>query len=221
MKLPLTVGQSVQVLIPVGPRTVPCVAVVVDVGERTFDTSRPYRHTLKIPVEVDQLTLTLTLPDAVYTFRCPVVKVNEEGVTLGMPEPEEVQRVQRREFVRVPTSLEVLVEPELELDSLAFGPPFKAPLADISGGGCSLVSPVEIKRGDRLRVTMDLPEEGVISLLGKVMRCAPIQTPKGQRYSCGLDFGSMVEGLRSKLVRYVFAMQREQARRVKNSREEP
>lgn len=220
MKLPLQAGQTLQVLIPVGARTVPCQAVVLDVGARTFDTARPFRHTLKIPVEVDHLTFTLTMPDAVYTFKCPVVVVNDEGLKLAMPEAEDVQRVQRREFVRVPTSLPCLAEPEVEPETLRFGPAFKASLQDISGGGCSLLSPGELERGARLRLTLDLPEEGSFCLMGRIMRVVKVQTHQGPRYSLGLDFGPMVEGLRSKLIRYVFALQVEQARRARNAKED-
>lgn len=215
MKVPIQAGQTLQVLVPVGHRTVQCTAVVTELGHKTFDTGLPQRHGVKIPVEVDHLTVTLTMPDAIYTMRCAVVVVNEAGLTLALPSPEEVQRVQRRQFVRVQTSLPCAVEPELPEPEGEFGPPLQAELQDISGGGCSALVPVELKRGDLLRMTMDLPEEGEVVLFGRVMRCSTLHTRKGVRYSVGLDFGKMDESLRSKLIRYVFALQREIARKNK------
>lgn len=215
MKVPIQAGQTLQLLVPVGHRTVQCTAVVTEVGQKTFDTGLPQRHGVKIPVEVDQLTITLTMPDAIYTLRCAVVVSNESGLTLAMPLAEEIQRVQRRQFVRVQTNLPCCAEPELNEEEGEFGPPIQGELQDISGGGCSVLFPVEFKRGDMLRVTMDLPEEGEVMLFGRVMRASTLHTRKGVRYSMGLDFGKMDESLRSKLIRYVFSLQREIARKNK------
>lgn len=215
MKVPIQSGQTLQFLVPVGHRTVQCSAVVTEVGQKTFDTGLPQRHGVKIPVAVDQLTLTLTMPDAIYTLRCKVVVSNEAGLTLAFPPEDEVQRVQRRQFVRVQTSLPCAAEPELDAETGAFGPPVQGELQDISGGGCSVLFGSEFKRGDLLRLTMDLPEEGEVVLFGRVMRASSLHTRKGVRYSVGMDFGKMDEGLRSKLIRYVFALQREIARKNK------
>lgn len=218
MKVPIQSGQTVQLLVPVGHRTVECMAVVTEVGNKTFDTGLPQRHGVKIPVEVDQLTVTLTMADAIYTLRCRVVVRNEAGLTLAFPPADEVKRVQRRQFVRVPTSLPCAIEPELKEEEGEFAPPMEGELLDISGGGCSVLVPVEFGRGQLLRVTMELPEEGEVMLFGRVMRCSTRQTRKGTRYSVGLDFGKMEESLRSRLIRYVFALQREMARKNKMTR---
>ncbi len=215
MKVPIQSGQTLQVLVPVGHRTVQCTAVVTELGGKTFDTGLPQRHGVKIPVEVDQLTVTLTMPDAIYTMRCAVVVVNEEGMTLALPAADEVQRVQRRQFVRVQTNLPCCAEVELAEPAGEFGPPVQGELQDISGGGCSALFPTEFKRGELLRLTMDVPEEGEMVLFGRVMRSSTLHTRKGVRYTVGLDFGKMEESLRSKLIRYVFALQREIARKNK------
>lgn len=233
MKLPIQPGQTLQMLVPVGARTVPCQAVVLRVGSRTFDTGLPQRHGLKIPVEVDQLTVSLTLADAVYTLRCPVVVVNSEGLSLGLPPEDDVRRVQRREFVRVPTSLPCQVEPELSEEAIAlqleqlpegvvpdeYGAPVPAYVQDISGGGCSLLMPMALPRSSRVRITLELPQEGEIVVFGAVVRCASVQTRKGPRVQMGIDFGKLEEGLRSRVVRYVFAVQRELARKARLDRE--
>lgn len=215
MKVPIQAGQSLQLLVPVGHRTVQCMAVVTEVGNKTFDTGLPQRHGVKIPVEVDHLTLSLTMPDAIYTLRCRVVVSNAEGLTFAFPPSDEIQRVQRRQFVRVPTVLPCALEPELTEGEGEFGPPIQGELQDISGGGCSILLPTELGRGHLLRLTMDLPGEGEVILYGRVMRAGTLHTRKGVRYSVGLDFGKMDESLRSQLIRYVFALQREMARKNK------
>lgn len=215
MKVPIQSGQSLQLLVPVGHRTVQCAAVVTEVGNKTFDTGLPQRHGVKIPVEVDHLTATLTMPDAIYTLRCRVVVINKEGMTLAFPPPEEIQRVQRRQFVRVPTLLPCAIEAELKEGEGDFGPPIQGEMQDISGGGCSVMLPVEFGRGTLMRLTTDLPGEGEVILFGRVMRASTQHTRKGVRYSVGLDFGKMEGSLRSRLIRYVFALQREIARKNK------
>lgn len=219
-------------LVPVGARTVPCQAVVLRVGDRTFDTGLPHRHGLKIPVEVDHLTISLALPDAAYTLKCPVVAVNSEGLALGMPGERDVQRVQRREFVRVPASLPCMVEPGLSEAEIAaqvaelpegvppeeYGAPVAAYVQDISGGGCSLLMPVDLPRNRKLRINLELPMEGEVLVFGAIVRASSVQTRKGPRYLLGVDFGKLDEGLRSRLVRFVFSIQREMARKARLDR---
>ncbi|MBO9540953.1 PilZ domain-containing protein [bacterium] len=233
MKLPIQPGQTLQMLVPVGARTVPCQAVVLRMGNRTFETALPQRHGLKIPVEVDHLTVSLTLPDAVYTLKCPVIVVNSEGLTLGLPPEHDVRRVQRREFVRVPASLPCTVEPEQTEEAKArqreqlpegiepddYGAPVTAYVQDLSGGGCSLLMPVDLPRNTRLRITFELPQEGEVLVVGAVVRASSVQTRKGPRVLMGVDFGKLDEGLRSRLVRYVFSIQREMARKARLDRE--
>ncbi|HEY9899713.1 MAG TPA: PilZ domain-containing protein [Pantanalinema sp.] len=233
MKLPIQPGQTLQILVPVGARTVPCQAVVLRVGNRTFDTGLPQRHGLKIPVEVDHLTVSLTLADAVYTLKCPVVVVNSEGLSLGLPPEDDVRRVQRREFVRVPTSLPCQVEPELSEEAIAlqreqlpegvdpdeYGAPLPAYVQDISGGGCSLLMPMDLPRNSRIRITLELPQEGEVLVFGAVVRTSSVQTRKGTRFLMGVDFGKLDQAIRTRVVRYVFAVQRELARKARLDRE--
>lgn len=233
MKLPIQPGQTLQMLVPVGARTVPCQAIVLRVSDRTFDTGLPQRHGLKIPVEVDHLTISLALPDAAYTLKCPVVAVNSEGLALGMPHERDVQRVQRREYVRVPASLPCMVEPGLSAEEIAaqvaelpegvepaeYGEPVAAYVQDISGGGCSLLMPVDLPRDRRLRINLELPNEGGVLVFGAIVRASSVQTRKGPRYLMGVDFGKLEEGLRTRLVRFVFTIQRELARKARLERE--
>lgn len=218
MKLPLHVGQTLQILVPVRDRTIPCQAVILAVGGRTFDTSPPHRHGVRVPLELGELRISLTMPDAIYTVTCPLVKLTEDGVVFELPDDDAVQRVQRRNFVRVPTTLDCTVllwNPETE----DYDQPFNAELLDISGGGCSLICGHELKRDQEVRVLIDLPEEGEVLLEGKVRRTGTQHTRRGRKSSAGVEFGRMDESQRSKLIRYVFGVQREQARKARMAKE--
>lgn len=105
MKIQIKVGQAVQLLVPSGDRTIPCDATVLAVWDRQFAISTPRRHGVRIPITGDDMTVTFVMPDANYAMRCAILKDSEGGLTLNVPPDEEIQRIQRRQFVRVASSL--------------------------------------------------------------------------------------------------------------------
>lgn len=219
MKVPLRVGMTVQIEVPVRDRMVACQAVVLALGNRTFDTTPPTRHGVRLPLLVDALRISITMPDAIYTLTCPLVKLTEDGVVFELPPEDAVQRVQRRNFVRVPTNLQATVL-QWSHEREDYELPFMAELIDISGGGCSLLCPHELHREQDIQILVDLPEEGEVTLYGRVRRAYEQQTRRGRRTHAGVEFSRMEEAMRSKLIRYVFALQREQARKLRMARGE-
>lgn len=213
MKLQVKVGQTFQMLVPVGDRTVPCDSVLVSAGERTLVTTPPSRHGVRIPVESGRrIVLTFVMPDASYTMKCPVLKSNDEGLLLGVPGDEEIQRIQRREFVRVPASLPCVLEALLDPETGTQAPPITGKLQDISGGGCGVESYSGLASGTDVVVTMVLPEEGEVTLYGRIRRSVALMTAAGRQHVMGVEFFELDEAQRSKLVLYVNSIQREMMR---------
>src|SRR5690625_3703909 len=81
------------------------------------------------------------------------VKLNVPGLALAIPEKEKINRIQRREFVRVDATIDVAVHSKSEKLK-----PFTAITSDISGGGLSiLVSDLSaFTLGDSLDIWMVL-----------------------------------------------------------------
>lgn len=214
MKLPIAVGQPVQVIIQVNGREITCQSEILAYASEAFVIRSPKRNGVLIPIDVHQLSVRISTPDAVFTLKCDIQSVTREEVILLIPTDENVHRMQRRRFLRMQTNLPCEAEPELPERPNRFAPYISGLIQDISGGGCSLVVMTKFENDQILRITFDLPGEGPLTLLGRVLRTTHVQTPDGGvAYSTSIEFVDLSEAIRSKLIRYVFDVQRRIAQR--------
>lgn len=209
MKIRIKVGQAIQLLVPSGERTVPCDSTVLAVWTGQFAISTPRRHGVRIPITGDHLSVTFVMPDANYAMRCAILKDAEGGLTLEVPPDDEIQRIQRRQFVRVPSSLPCTLEWQIDPDTGEFGPRVPGKLKDVSGGGVGLLITPSIPVGTLARVELDLPVHGPFAAYGHVRRCSAHFDSEGARQFVGLEFIHLTEALRGQLVLYVNDIQRE------------
>lgn len=202
-RVKLFAEQPVCLLVPVSERLVPCEAKVLAVSPEGFEVDPPQRHGVKIPVKAAELSVRVER-DALYELQCMVRSVSPDRVCLASPTV--CQRIQRREYVRVPTldacKLEVFHESEGR-----FLPPAAAPLKNLSGGGCAVVFMMAVRTGVQVRVTLDLPDAGEMQFEGTVRHCVPHFSRGGTEYSLGIAFDPMSDGRRSCIIRHVFALQ--------------
>ena len=90
-----------------------------------------------------------------------------------------------------------------------------AQLHDLSGGGASILLARELDAGKRVQITFEIPEGGEVVLVGRVVRSSPIHSVSSTRYVSGVSFERMEERIRTKIIRYVFSVQRELTRWAK------
>ena len=122
--------------------------------------------------------------------------------------PEEVERHQNREFVRVRVNLPVTVR-QIDEDGTIHDP-VQTRLVDLSGSGACFsidgVVPVDSK------VTLELngiPGVGDIEAMCRVARCSLIEREDGVRvYHVGVGFENLSPAITNKIVRYLFTVQR-------------
>ncbi len=209
MKIQIKVGQAIQLLVPSGERTIPCDSTVLAVWSGEFAISTPRRHGVRIPITGDDLSVTFVMPDANYAMRCTILKDSEGGLTLKIPPDDEIQRIQRRQFVRVPSNLPCTIEWQIDPATGEFGPRVYGKLKDVSGGGVGLLITPTIPLGTLARLELDLPVHGPFAAYGYVRRCAAHFDSGGTQQFIGLEFINLTEALRSLLVLYVNDVQRE------------
>ncbi len=144
-----------------------------------------------------------------YSFQTVVtVRVKEKIPLLSITYPgdHKLNRIQRREYVRVETTLDVAVHP-LENEFL----PFKAVTTDISAGGAALLIPKStiLNQGQEVVVWFSLPfhdeEIDYIKVRGKILRF--IQVENERFYKVPLQFFNIDELTRQKLIRFCFQQQ--------------
>ena len=204
MKIPLKIGQSIQMLVPTAAQTVPCQVTVQSLESNQFCTSLPQGPGIEQPLNVHYVIATVSMSDAIYTMKCPVLDTSKGFFCIAIPPAEQIHLKQRREFVRIPSDIPCSLE--LDFDgSSDFMPPAPAQIKDISGGGCAVLFAMELPVGSGLRLTFDLPGEGNMVLMCKVKRCSHVISEHGSQYLSGLEFLGIDGENRGKLVWYVLS----------------
>lgn len=185
--LPLEVGQIVQMLVEVGDRRFLCEARVRDIHGSAFETGAPHCYGVRVPVKGDRLVVTLTLPDALFTMTCQVLASEDEGLVLELPASEAIARTQRRAYPRVPVTGACAIELNFEHDG-TFWPPAPASLRDVSDGGCGFLFALELVPGMQARISLEVPDQGEVALIGRVRHCKPAHAPSALPFHIGVEF---------------------------------
>lgn len=120
--------------------------------------------------------------------------------------PLEARKKQRREWVRVPASLEFSYslmkdKSNLDLDFL------EALTVDLSGGGLMFYGNRGYRPGERMKIILHLPKRP-LELEAKVVRSAVIPDQMPRLYQIGVEFTSVKERQRDRIMNYVFEQQR-------------
>ncbi|MNK70714.1 Flagellar brake protein YcgR [compost metagenome] len=207
----LNPGQIVDIVMSAGDRPRRLSTRILEVGPQGFAIFRPMEDGAPIAIG-DSVELTFPRGNAIWTLNCPVRATISMRIDLAYPEPEEIQRVQRREHLRVamtmPTDYQVGLESK-------FSRPRQGLLQDLSGGGCLLLLGEEVHYGAVLRVHLSMEEYGHMEVSGRVVRVTPAERRKGGRWHVAVEFYPIAERDRDRLVKFVFNKHREEVIRLK------
>lgn len=155
------------------------------------------------------LIVTATVRFAAYRFHASVVECRMgNGVwTVYLTRPKWVERVQRRNYVRVPVKLPTIispVRPSSEGDTLIRGV-----IHNLSGGGAGVATPVALPRGTLIRVRVPLPITGEAGFDARIIRCSPLEGNDSFRYLVQCEFLYIPEETRSLIINYCFDVERD------------
>lgn len=145
--------------------------------------------------------------DARYRFRSKVSGKTLEPLPMILIEPPgEIERMQDREFVRVPAALPVRCAFVNREGRNETPEPFDATIVDISAGGIRVGTDRALKRGTYLSVIFDLP--GLMHFDRTDVRVIDVMEEREGRYFLLCMFLNITEGMREQIVRYNLAQQR-------------
>ncbi|QHE52536.1 flagellar brake protein [Pontibacillus sp. HMF3514] len=153
--------------------------------------------------------------ESVYVFETEVrgrKKLNIPVLALHFPGKEQILRIQRRQYVRVETAVDVSVHPPT-----GSGPTFTSTTVDISGGGAAVISSpnVELEQEDRIEVWFVIPlasgETQYIQTLSRVVRVWKGNAKEKDKIS--LEFEEIDENDRQLIIRFCFERQLANRRR--------
>lgn len=147
--------------------------------------------------------------NAVYSFKTEILGRSKDKIRsliLSDPGLDQYTRIQRRNYVRIDTSIDVAVD-SIDRDF----PAFVTSSVDISGGGMALSLPTNygLKEADVIKTWIVLPgEEDAINYAKascKVIRITHGESGTNDR--CSLKFEKINEADRQKIIKYCFEQQ--------------
>lgn len=128
------------------------------------------------------------------------------GLAIDIPEKAKLKQIQRREYVRIMTSIDIAIHPTDQSFS-----PFTTVTNDISGGGISVVIPPkkQLKIGQEIFLWMVLhmkSEIRYIHLKGEIMHVYHL---KNDFQTVSVKFISITDQTRQNIIQFGFEKQRE------------
>ncbi|MBW9151925.1 flagellar brake protein [Clostridium estertheticum] len=152
----------------------------------------------------------------IYKFSSTIIGRKFENIPiLLLAKPEEIKKIQRRRYVRVPLIktakyINLKNEPKVNLSTIDDSKYLKAVLVDLSGGGMRVKVSEEIKDNDFLLVALSVNEEEVL-IVGQAKR---IMKDDDSRFICGLSFEFLDNATQEQLIRYIFQLMRNQMKKI-------
>lgn len=177
---------------------------IEDKTEEGITIAMPMEKGNLIPVtERQRILIWYWDSSAVYALFCRIKKIKIQPVPLVLLDfPENIKKVQRRDFVRVPANLKI--EYVLENEES-----FKeANLKDISGGGLQFSTTEKLIKGHNLKLQIHLPEE-IIECRGQVAWTKENLSPDMRIFYIGVRFYKLDRYSQEKIIKFVFSRQRE------------
>lgn len=179
---------------------------IENVDDNSIHISIPIKDGKYIPLRVgEQIEVFYYYKNDIYKFYSVVTNREMDRIPLIIITiPEEIFKIQRRKFVRVPIicNIEYFIE-----GNSASLKPLKAIMIDLSGGGMRIKVSEEIKLGNKVNTHIPIGNEKLI-LKGEVVRLEKDQDKK--KNLCGVSFTDLDERKREKLIRFIFQVMREQ-----------
>lgn len=200
----LHIGQPLVLEVPSDGRqeTTPYQSRLMAIDEDALIVSMPKRQGTIVPLpEGTPLHVVITQDDAIYDFDSAVIGEWEEfPPALMLAVPDEIQRTQRRDFVRVPAEIPMVLLGE-------HGLRIEAKTWDLSGGGLSFLHAGPVRGPVTLLVQLPKDDEQaeMVEVAGSVMRSQNY----GARYLVGVRFTDLKDATREKIIAYLFKRMRE------------
>jgi len=132
------------------------------------------------------------------------------AVTVCLRRPAWLERVQRRQYFRVPLEVPTMVSP---VPARAAHPaPYRGLITELSASGLRVASPAPFCAGQVLRLRVPVPALGEPAVDSRVLRCT-VSEHRGYPFSAACEFLYLSEETREGIVQFCFDAQRTARRR--------
>lgn len=203
-KKKLIIGLAVELVVLGGEYEGKYRTRIEEVGERILAVGAPFDHGEVVPLrEGSKVKLTFWDEVAAYSFEGKIMQRIAVPIPMFILElPDSVDKVQRRNFVRVPAFFPMSFRSVTKegLSDLQNGS-----MLDLSGGGMRFLTKDRMDNQSLLYVHITLPK-GELKTPVRVCRVEPIDD--GQRYRISVEFHDISERDRDQIIHCVFDIQR-------------
>jgi c-di-GMP-binding flagellar brake protein YcgR len=203
-KKKLLLGLAVELVVSEGEYEGKYRTRIEEVGERIIAVGAPFNHGEVVPLrEGTKVKLTFWDEAAAYSFEGKIMQRIAVPIPMFVLElPDSVDKVQRRDFVRVPALYPVSFRSVTKegLSDLQ-----KGTMIDLSGGGMRFLTKERVENKSLLYVLLTLPK-GDLKTPVRVCRAEKIEDSK--QYTVSVEFHDISERERDQIIRCVFDIQR-------------
>ena len=173
------------------------------VSAKEFQISMPYKKTSPLPLKKgDRVRLHITVSSAKYQGRSVVTGRQLDNIPLfTLTKPESFERIQLRQFVRLPIMMDILYSEKPENDKkLEF---VKTYTLDISGGGVRFLAKQNIKPDSFLLLKMSVPHGCNVQELEAEAKVARSISAHGSGYQVSVEFVNITRKQQDMIVGFV------------------
>jgi c-di-GMP-binding flagellar brake protein YcgR len=224
MKLPLEIRDAIQVKANAPGRQTYFDSRLEEVTSGELLISWPRKASLRMPLrELQALLISFSREQRIYEFEASVLDVINEPVPLvAIRATGALRSVQRRDDYRVRIGVPVELAPRVVglagfKESRERIHRILGQTVNLSAGGFSIHLPNPIPIGTIFEIRMTLPGEPrqPVQITGRVVHCTPmVVAPDAEpvAYDLGFIFSRISETARQRVVKFVFAAQRDERR---------
>ena len=216
--LKLDVNQLVELEVKSGAYEGEYVCRVTDLGEEQITITLPIKEESVVPLTVgSRVIVTFSDETAKYKFETKIASRQFEGnvATCNLAYPTRFNKIQRRNFVRVPLKEEVEFRKlnldennDLDYDEEAQKDFERAFTKDMSGGGMLLAVQKFIATGSFVEVKLGIESISFESVIGKVVRMDKLPD-QNDKMGLGLKFVNLSSTEQDEIVQWVLQKQLE------------
>ncbi len=177
---------------------------IEEVSHSEITVIEPYGQGFYLPRNYQQVYKGRVIFDnCAYLFKTRLIRYIEGFVPLWVVAmPEEIQRNQLRNFVRLPIHVEATIVLLTEGNE---GEPISTITRNISGSGVGVVLKEPLPLGSKVKVVLPLDYD-VVEAEGEVVRVVAPE-PTYDKHAVGINFTNIQESARKIIIRYIFRKQ--------------
>ena len=202
----LFVNQSIEIEVKKGAYKGKFFSKIEEITQDKIKILPPYKNGEIVPLRKNtEVEIFFTGEDAAYKFNSRVIdRIKENIQLLVITTPEEIVRIQRRDFFRLDVKRDIKYR-KLDKDLEPAEEFIKTKTIDLSGGGARFVLESNLKEGDFIELMLDIADISDVKIIAEVQQSYDL--PNGK--AIGVEFKQIPQKVRDIIVGWLFDYQRE------------